>query len=210
MRFILTVLTLAAIAYCSALAWFITTIPGTPAPITQKAPVLVVLTGGYARIEHGLELLADKEAPVLFISGVDDHVAMQRILRDYADADLRGRVYASGGEIVIDHAHSTVSNAEQTDAFLKKRHFTTIRLITANYHMRRALHEFHNVMPDVTIIPDPVSPKEFQRNNWWTNDIARRVIFGEFHKYMAVLVRDWLRPNETPPQDGPRANESAN
>ena len=202
MRFILTVLMLAAIGYCAALAWFLATIPASNPVITEKAPVLVVLTGGYARIEHGLELLADHEAPVLFISGVGGHATRQEILQDYANADLRARVDASGGEIVIDAvANSTVSNAEQTKIFLKARHFTTIRLITANYHMRRALHEFRNVMPEVTIIPDPVSPKEFQRGDWWTNDIARKVIFGEFYKYCAVLLRDWLRPNATPPSN---------
>ena len=192
---------LAVLGYCAALAWFVATIPDSYPPITEKAPVLVVLTGGYARIEHGLELLAEKEAPVLYISGVDDHVTKQRILLDYANPDLRARLDASGGEIVLDQvARSTVSNAEQTALFLKERRVTTIRLITANYHMRRALHEFRNVMPDVTIIADPVSPKEFARENWWKNDIGRRVIFGEFYKYMAVLLRDALRPSQTSPQ----------
>ena len=202
MRFILTVLTLAALIYCSALAWFLATIPAANPVITEKTPVLVVLTGGYARIEHGFELLADGVAPVLYISGVDDHVTRQQLLKDYANDDLRARVAASGGEIVLDQvARSTVSNAQQTALFLKQRDFTTIRLITANYHMRRALHEFHLAMPNVTIIADPVSPKEFQRGDWWMNDIARRVIFGEFHKYMAVLLRDWLRPAAAPQVD---------
>ncbi len=139
---------------------------------------------------------------MLFISGVDDHVTRQQLLKDYANEDLRARVAASGGEIVIDQvARSTVNNAQQTASFVKARHYGSIRLITANYHMRRALIEFRHAMPDTIIIPDPVSPKEFQRGDWWTNDIARRVIFGEFHKTMAVLLRDLLRPNETPPND---------
>ena len=202
MRFILTFLTFLAIVYCGALAWFVMTIPAAAPTITEKADALVVLTGGYARIEHGLELFADDEAPVLYISGVDDKVTKRELIKDYATTELQKRVDAAPGEIVIDQiARSTVSNAEQTAAFVKARHFTSIRLITANYHMRRALIEFRHAMPNTTIIPDPVSPKEFQRNDWWTNDIGRKVIFGEFHKYIAVLIRDWLRPNETPPND---------
>ncbi len=195
MRFLLTVVMLAALAWSSALAWFVMTIPGVAAPVTEKAQALVVLTGGMDRIEHALDMLAQKEAPLLYISGVDERATAEQIIVENTDAKLRERVYQSGGEIVIDRlARSTVSNAEQTAAFLKKRHITSIRLITANYHMRRALHEFHNAMPDVRIIPEPVAPREFHQDTWWTNDIARRVIFGEFYKYCAVLVRDWVRP----------------
>ncbi len=199
MRFLLTMFTFFAVVWCAAFVGFLMSIPGPPPPITQKAPALVVLTGGYARIEHGLELLADGESPVLFISGVNDHVTKQQILKDYANADLRVRVAASGGEIVLDQiARSTRGNAEQTALFLKERHITTIRLITANYHMHRALREFHHVMPEVTIIPDPVSPKEYERSNWWKYEVSRRVIFGEFYKSFGVLLRDWLKSNATP------------
>lgn len=199
MRFILTLLMLGAIAWSAALAWFVMTIPGVSAPVTQKAQALVVLTGGMDRIGHALDMLAQKEAPILYISGVDGRVTEEQILNENTDAKLRERVYESGGEIVIDRvARSTVSNAEETAAFLKKRNITTIRLITANYHMRRALHEFHKAMPDVTVIPEPVAPREFHQDSWWADDIARRVIFGEFYKYGAVLLRDWLKPTQTP------------
>lgn len=201
MRFLLTIILFVAIGWCSALTWFVRTIPDEAPTITEKAQVLVVLTGGYARIEHGLNLLAEKEAPILYISGVADKTTQSQLLRAYASAELRQRVADSGGEIVMDQARSTVSNAQQTAQFVSQHHFTSIRLITANYHMRRALREFRHTMPEVTIIPDPVSPKEFQRGSWWTNDIGRRVIFGEFHKTVAVYLRDWLRGNEVPPSD---------
>lgn len=196
MRFLLTLLMLAAILWSGALAWFVNVMPSASLPASRTTEALVVLTGGKARVEHGLEMLAAGAAPVLFISGVGEHVTEEQLLSEHADAKLREKIYANDREIVLDHvAHSTVSNADQAAEFLRERNIKSIRLITASYHMRRSLREFHTAIPEVSIVPDPVFPEGFRRDEWWKHDNTRRLVFSEFYKYWAVLVRDSLRAN---------------
>lgn len=187
---------LAAITWSAALVWFVNTMPRDVVPASQTSGALVVLTGGKDRVEHGLALLAQGAAPVLFISGVGEHVTEEQILLEHASADLRENIYAGNREIILDHvARSTVSNADQAAEFIRVRGIKSIRLITANYHMKRSLREFHSAIPNLVIIADPVSPEGFRRDEWWAHDNTRRLVFSEFYKYLAVLLRDAMRPN---------------
>lgn len=195
MRFLLSLLTFFVLLWASSLAWFVVAMPRGQAEAQVKVGALVVLTGGSGRVEHGLRMLAAGAAPVLFISGVGEQVTEEEILSAHADASTRERIYETGGELVLDHiARSTVSNADQTAEFLRVRKIQSIRLITADYHMRRSLREFRSAMPDMQIVPDPVFPEGFRRNEWWQHENTRRLVFSEFYKYLAVLVRDALRP----------------
>lgn len=195
MRFFLTLLTLAAILWASALIWFVHAMPSQPLPPDHKAEALVVLTGGQGRVEHGFAMLADGAAPVLLISGVGEHVTEEEILNEHATDEIRNGIYEHGGEIVLDHiARSTVSNADQSAAFIRARNIHSIRLVTASYHMKRSIHEFRTASPDVEILPDPVFPEGFRRDQWWEHENTRRLVFSEFYKYFAVLLRDIMRP----------------
>lgn len=197
MRTLMTFVMIACLLWGGGLAWFVSTFPKEPLPVSHKAEAIVVLTGGKGRIEHGLEMLASDVAPVLFISGVETRVSQERVLRENASPALRARVQQQGGEIVLDHvARSTVSNADQTTAFLQTRNIHRIRLITADYHMPRSLHEFRHAMPGLDIIPDPVFPDGFQREHWWQDDASRHLVLSEFYKYIAVVVRDAIRPSQ--------------
>jgi uncharacterized SAM-binding protein YcdF (DUF218 family) len=195
MRFILSVLMLSGIVWSAALAWFVHTMPAQNDVADTRVGALVVLTGGEDRVEYGLTMLADGMAPVLFISGVGAKATEEEMLSSHATASVRERIYEAGAEIVLDHvAKSTVSNADQAANFLRKRGITSIRLITANYHMKRSMREFRNAIPEITILADPVFPSGFRRDEWWQHENTRRLVFSEFHKYFAVLLRDWIRP----------------
>jgi uncharacterized SAM-binding protein YcdF (DUF218 family) len=195
MRFILSVLMLSAILWSAALAWFVHTMPAQNDVADTNVGALVVLTGGEDRVEYGLTMLADGMAPVLFISGVGAKATEEEMLSSHATANVRERIYEAGAEIILDHeAKSTVSNADQAANFIRKRGITTIRLITANYHMKRSMREFRNAIPEITILADPVFPSGFRRDEWWQHENTRRLVFSEFHKYFAVLLRDWIRP----------------
>ncbi len=184
------------IAWSVALVWFLHSMPTEQLPATRKAEALVVLTGGTGRVEHGFAMLAEGAAPLLFISGVGERVSEAQMLAEHASLPIRKRITEIAPEIVLDHvARSTVSNADQSVAFLAKRNIHRIRLITANYHMKRSLHEFRAANPDLEIIPDPVYPEGFERDTWWMHENTRRLVFSEFYKYFAVLLRDTLRPS---------------
>lgn len=194
MRFLLSVLMFGLMLWAASLAWFVYSIPSSSVPASTRVEALVVLTGGKGRVEHGFRMLAEGAAPVLFISGVGQQATEHEMLSSHADDKTRDRIYETGGEIVLDHvSRSTVSNAEKTAAFLRERDIKTIRLITADYHMRRSLHEFRAVMPQLEIIPDPVFPEGFRRSEWWQHENTRRLVFSEYYKFLAVWLRDIVK-----------------
>ncbi len=195
MRTIFSIIMLLVIGWSGALVWFVASMPTTAVNAEIKTEALVVLTGGQGRVEHGLAMLAEGAAPLLFISGVGAHVTTEQILAEHGSPAVRRAIAANHCEIVLDHiANSTVSNADQTHAFLRARSIRSIRLITATYHMKRSIHEFNAVDPRLTIIPDPVFPEDFKRARWWQHENTRRLVFNEFYKYSAVVLRDWLKP----------------
>lgn len=196
MRFLLTVVMLTAFIWSSALVWFLHRMPTQSAPASATTDAIVVLTGGQGRVERGLDMLAQGAAPVLLISGVGQHVTIDIILNEHTSHELRSGIESRGGEIVLDHvARSTVSNADQSAAFIQTRRIRSIRLITASYHMLRSMHEFRAANPELAMIADPVFPEEFRRDEWWEHDNTRRLVFSEFYKYSAVMLRDALRPS---------------
>lgn len=195
MRALLLFVFYGSLAWALALGWFIARIPTEPLPETAKADAIIVLTGGSGRVEHGLSMLASGAAPVLFISGVGERTTEAKILDTSASQATRERIYERGAEIVLDrYSRSTVSNAGQSAEFIAKRGIASIRLVTADYHMKRALHEFRQANKELTILPDPVFPDGFRRDAWWKHDNTRRLLFSEFYKYIAIVVRDAIRP----------------
>lgn len=202
MRALLTLLSVAAIGWALALDWFVAAMPDAPLPISQKAQAIVVLTGGAERVEHGLNMLAQEAAPVLFVSGVGEHVTIRQLLLEHASPTTRTAIENAGAKIVLDRvSRSTISNAGQTAAFLRARNINSIRLVTANYHMQRSIREFKTAMPGLTIWPDPVFPEGFRRNEWWKHANTRRLVFSEFYKYFAVLARNAARPADEKPEE---------
>lgn len=180
----------AAILWCAALVWFVHSMPSESAPASVKTDAIIVLTGGQGRVEHGLDMLADGAAPVLFISGVGQHVTMTEMIDKHTSAQTREQILERQPEIVFDYvAANTKTNADQAAEFVRTRQIHSIRLVTANYHMPRSRLEFETAIPGVEIVADPVFPEGFHRDEWWQHDITRRHVFSEFYKYFAVLAR---------------------
>lgn len=176
--------------WAAAFAVFLISMAMPAADVQQRADALIVLTGGNARVERGLSLLAEDSAPVLFISGVGENVTMAEMLDTHASRAVQARILEEGPEIVFDYAaSSTQTNASEAAAFVRARDYRTIRLITAHYHMPRSLLEFRAALPGVTILREPVVPSSLAQTAWWSNDAGRRLIWQEFHKYLAASGR---------------------
>ena len=63
---------------------------------------------------------------------------------------------ASVGAISVPHTIDTRSNAAETAAWVRKRGYKSIRLVTSAYHMQRAELELRSELdPKVEILPDP-------------------------------------------------------
>lgn len=158
----------------------------------ERTDALIVLTGGTARVERGFTLLAQEAAPVLFISGVGAQVTQAEMLLAHTSPKTRRAVLRQEPEIVFDYvASSTQTNASEAANFVRQRGYKSIRLITGHYHMPRSLVEFHAALPGVKILREPVVPESFHPR-WWNEAGNRRLIWQEFHKYIAASARVFI------------------
>ena len=142
---------------------------GAPAG-DERTDAAVTLTGGAGRIEHGVDILAAGKAKRLLISGTDPAVTKPDLIQR-----LGGKARFVNCCVDLDSVSvDTRSNAEETGRWLDKRGFKSFRLITSDWHMRRARYEFRRVLGDqYEIVPDAVrSEPRFM------------TLFGEYNKYL--------------------------
>jgi len=151
---------------------------------------IVVLTGGRQRLEAGLALLAAGKARKLFISGVNQHVDREEILRLLGPAAERLACC-----IVLGHAAGTTfGNARETADWVGAEGYRSIRLVTSWYHLPRSLVEFHRAMPGVSITPHPVFPSHVAPEHWSGWHGAPLLVIGEYSKFLASVTRPLWNP----------------
>lgn len=186
---------LIACLWLGGLVWFVTLIPSTLSESTEKADAIVVLTGGKNRLEYGLKLLAEGKSEKLFISGVHEAITESQLVK-LAPPELRRKVtQMDEGAITLGReAWNTIGNAEETKRWLQEQNVKSILLVTSNYHMPRSFYEFRHLVKGVKIIPMPVPAEDYDLTNWWSNEHYRVLVFLEYHKYMASMVRNALIP----------------
>ena len=149
-------------------------------PRPEAADGIVALTGGVGRIELALRLLESGVAPRLLVSGVGRGA-------DLAELDRRVHLTPSeAGRITLGHlATTTLGNAEETKAWVRVNGIHSLVVVTAGYHMPRALLEIARAVPDVTLIPAPVRPPAVRGKM----EVATvRMLANEFDKYIAVRL----------------------
>ncbi len=157
--------------YCAGLLRFADALPSTVADATSETDAIVVLTGGSQRLTSAFELLADKRARWLFVSGVNRETDLARVP---GAAALTPEVLACC--VVIGRAaDDTIGNAAETAAFARSHAIASLRLVTASYHMPRSLLELKRALPGVRIIAHPVFPTGFRQDDWYNKYIAARV-----------------------------------
>jgi uncharacterized SAM-binding protein YcdF (DUF218 family) len=151
---------------------------GKPAPASAKpTDAAIVLTGGSGRIVHALDVLRDGKAKRLLVAGADPAVRKRDLAeRIPGSARLLQCCVDLGSESV-----DTRSNAEEAGRWLAKHRFHSIRLITSDWHMRRARYEFRKVLKDkYEVIPDAVHTEP----SFFT-------LFGEYNKYVLRRIAVW-------------------
>lgn len=189
---LLALCALPVVLWLAGLAWFGFTMPQTPADGRTKTDAIVVLTGGSGRLTEGLRLLRVGAAPLLFVSGVDPRVGKRSVLRSAGGAPeaLRSRI------VLGYRAQHTRGNADETAKWVRVQGLKSLRLITANYHMRRSLLELRSALPDTRLIAHPVFPPAVSRERWWRSLNGLAIVNAEFYKFAAALVRVTLASAE--------------
>ncbi len=163
---------LGALLVLAWLAGFVAFAVMLPAPADMaKTDAIVVLTGAPGRIARGLMLLQAGRAQRMLISGVDPRVKPQELaIEQKAPPALLACCVDLGREAV-----DTRSNGAETARWVAMHHYRSVRLVTSDWHMRRAAFELERALgPDVQVTPDAVA-----------GTAGLGVLLLEYHKYLA-------------------------
>lgn len=179
----------------------------TPAPEPAKAEGVVVLTGiSSQRIAEGMRLLREGKARRMLVSGVNRDATradVQRLARAVA-APLYNCCVDLGFE-----AEDTIGNARETAEWAKARGYDNLIVVTADYHMPRALLELHSALPDAALTPYPVATNELNARAWWRNQHDARRMIVEYAKYLVILGRETVMRLSPHPASTPVASSEA-
>jgi uncharacterized SAM-binding protein YcdF (DUF218 family) len=178
------------LGWAAGLAWFIW-VADRVEPVPSRADGIVALTGGAERVETALRLLAAGRAEWLLVSGTGpgpDLAALAR--RSGVDAAALTPRVELGRQ-----ATSTRGNAIETAAWVRSKGIHSLIVVTAWYHMPRALTELARALPGVALYPAPVEPEGSH-----APDLATaRLLAEEYTKYLAArLDLTALRPERPP------------
>ncbi len=152
---------------------------GEPARDDVKSTqAIVVLTGGKFRIEHAAKLLGQGKGERLLIAGADPSVRKEDLMRRLGGSRRLAACCVDLGSESVD----TRSNADEAKRWLERRKYTSLRVVTSDWHMRRAEYEFrHTLGKDYRIVFDAVKTEP-----------GLMTLFAEYNKYLLRRISVWL------------------
>ena len=170
------VLSLVVVLWALGFVWFAMALP-QPAN-GRKTDAIVVPTGGGGRIQRGLELLREGKAGQMLVSGVDEDVRPGEFAAEYEVPEQTMACCVTLGFAALD----TRGNARETAEWVAQRKVRSLRLVTSDWHMRRAALELEDKLPaGTTVLRDAVRARP-----------SLRTLFLEYHKLLATwLVVAW-------------------
>ncbi|NML10644.1 YdcF family protein [Sphingobium sp. AR-3-1] len=166
---IVRLLAVTLLAWMLGFVWFAIFLPQ---PLDgRRTDAIVVLTGGAGRIDRGIALLQSGAAKRMLISGVDRSVRPVELAAEYKTPEALLSCCITLGREAID----TRSNGLETARWLERRDYKTVRLITTDWHMRRAALELRQALPDgkVSIVYDAVPSRP-----------SLTILAREYNKYL--------------------------
>lgn len=160
-----------------------------PTSDMSQTDAIVVLTGGSDRIPAAFSLLQEGKAKKLFVSGVHRGVDVDALLRIDGDPSQKPDAALAARIDLGDMAADTFGNSVESVAWMRANNFKSMRLVTADYHMRRALIEFRMEAPDLIIVPNPIHPAGIADGRWWRDRATVSLLLSEYGKYLIVRWR---------------------
>ena len=125
-----------------------------------------------------MHLLDDGKAKMLLVSGVAPGAGLH---------DLARRVGEDPGQlasrVTLGHAATTtLGNAEEAAEWVHDHDLHSLIIVTAAYHMPRAMLEMRRAMPEIALYPVAVQPQAMMRTS------EARLLVAEYAK----LIAAWL------------------
>jgi uncharacterized SAM-binding protein YcdF (DUF218 family) len=145
-----------------------------PPPAGATADAIAVLTGGPGRIEAGLRLLEEGAAPALIVSGVGRRIEMADVARLAGTTPEALARRVSLGRA----AASTRGNAVEIAAWAEARGARRLFVVTAHFHLPRALLELRRALPGAELIAVPVRGQRLRPEVW----------LREYGKYLGAVI----------------------
>lgn len=163
--------------YALGFALFAVTLGEPAAADTPTTQAIVVITGGKGRIERGLATLAAGEGKRMLIAGADPSVTKADLVARMGGSRRLFACCVDLGSESVD----TRSNAEEAQRWLDRRGLTSLRLVTSDWHMRRAAFEFrHALGKKYRLVEDSVGTQP-----------PLMTLFGEYNKYVLRRLSVW-------------------
>ena len=150
---------------------------------TEQTPAeaIVAWTGGEYRIQTAINLLEQHQAERLLISGVNKNANPSRFLGNVSD-ELKAKIDLGY------QATTTKENAIETRDWLNKHKFHSVVLVTSFYHMPRSLAELNHAVPNMTVTPFPIWPKDFNQSVAWIHTRSAFHLVNEYHKFLVIKL----------------------
>lgn len=149
--------------------WFAVALPQPAAEVETDA--VIVPTGGAGRIAQGLAVLDRGLASQLLVTGVDPEVTPEEFAAEFEVDDARMQCCVTLGMRAVD----TRTNATETAEWVEENQVRSLRLVTTDWHMRRAAGELDRTLPgEVEVVRDAVP-----------SEPTLASLFLEYHKLIA-------------------------
>ncbi len=185
-RIAILVFVVTAGAVFGGFLWFADSVATMRPPEGARADAIIVLTGGYQRIDQAVGLLRDNVGKRLLISGVNPSTTRAQIRRmTQSSPDLFACCVDMGYKAI-----DTIGNANEAAGWIRDKGYTSIVVVTNNYHMHRSLHELRSASPNTEFIAYPVINSDLSRTNWFANPDVLRTMISEYAKFVVAALRD--------------------
>lgn len=202
----LALLFVAALIWAAGLLAFAVRVEqSTPAPEPQVADGIVALTGAGSneRIAAGMRLLEAGKGDRMLVSGVNREASREDIRNVSRAVQL---LYDCCVDLGFEAA-DTFGNAQETAGWVRARRYDSLIVVTADYHMPRAMLELGSALPGIELQAYPVATPSLDAQRWWRTAAGARLMVMEYSKYLAILGRELvlrLGPkDEAPPEPAP-------
>ncbi|MGJ8536271.1 MAG: YdcF family protein [Parasphingopyxis sp.] len=166
------ILSLILLVWALGFAVFVVGLPGPAAP--QETDGIIVLTGGENRIDRGIALLEAGQAERMLVSGVNRTVRPVELAEQTGAPERLFDCCIDLGQEAVD----TRSNGQEAARWVRENRFTSVRLVTTDWHMPRARFELVRELDDgVSLLADAVP-----------SDPSFMQLFLEYNKYLLRRV----------------------
>jgi uncharacterized SAM-binding protein YcdF (DUF218 family) len=166
------------LAWLFGFLWFAIALPG---PLDGgETDAVIALTGSRGRVERAVEVLEQGKAERLLVSGVDPEVKPGEFAAQFGVSRRLLECCVTLGY----QAYDTRSNAIEAAGWVTDHKAKSVRLVTADWHMRRAMLELSDALPaDVKLEADAVPSRP-----------SFGALFLEYHKLLArIALNLWDR-----------------